>query len=77
MQPKPMLSEKKAWPKALSTTFGVSFEKSGSNINRKPSLAPGMSSELMQNTIKITNSSGISTFDIRSMPFCTPPSTMR
>ncbi len=68
----PRLSEKNACPMALSTTCGVTFEKSGLKRKLSPSAAPGISMELMQNAAKITNSSGISTLAIRSIPFSTP-----
>lgn len=39
--PMPIESEKKACPSATSTVEGVTFEKSGRNRNRSPSLAAG------------------------------------
>ena len=54
------------------TTLGDILLKSGLKRNSSPSAALGSINELMQNTISITNSSGISMLAIFSMPFCTP-----
>ena len=72
MHPRPRLSEKKAWPRAPRMTEPLILLKSGAKRNVSPSAAPGIISELTQNTIKSTKRTGISTFDTRSMPLATP-----
>ena len=76
MVPSPRLSEKKACPNALTTTPGVIFEKSGVNRKANPSPALGIMSELTQNITSNTNRAGIMMFDIFSIPFFTPLTTM-
>ena len=70
--PMPRLSEKKACPMARMMTCGVILEKSGCRKKESPSLEPGSVSERTQKTSSMTNSSGMSMFDIFSIPFCTP-----
>jgi hypothetical protein len=57
---------------APNTTLGVIFEKSGLNRNSRPSLAAGSVKECTAKIIRIRNSSGINMFDIFSIPFSTP-----
>ena len=73
----PKLKEKNACPIALRNTEGVISEKSATNKKLNPSEALGIISELIQKTMRITNSNGIIMFDIRSMPFFSPRRIMR
>ena len=73
--PMPMLSEKKACPKALITTESVIFEKSGLNKKASPSMPPGRVMERTANTMRITTKSGIRIFEYFSMPSATPLNT--
>ena len=68
----PIESEKNACPSATSTVEGVTFEKSGRKRNRTPSPPPGISSEWIDSTIRMSSSSGMRILAERSMPFCTP-----
>ncbi len=70
--PMPRLREKKVCPSAFMNTDGVIFEKSGDRKYSSPSAAPGSVNATTQRASRMTNSSGISTFDSFSMPFCTP-----
>ena len=72
----PKLSEKNACPSALITTPGVTFEKSGFRKNSTPSPAWGSDNDIPQNTSNSTKSSGISTLESFSIPFCTPRSNI-
>ena len=69
------LSEKNACPNALTTVPGVIAEKSGLRKNSSPADALSSDSDTPQNISSKMKSTGIITFDILSMPACTPRSS--
>ena len=70
--PIPRLSEKNACPNALIITLMSILLKSGFKKNSTPRIASGRVSDFTANITSSRNSTGISTFDNFSMPFCTP-----
>src|SRR5574344_1546592 len=68
----PRLSEKNDCPRAAKMTSDVIFEKSGLKRNSTPVIAPGSMHEGMTSIINMTKSVGMSSLEIRSIPFFTP-----
>ena len=74
--PIPIERVKNACPIALSHTSVVIFEKSGLKRKMSPLEAFGSDKEHIASTISNRKSMGIMIFEPRSMPFCTPNSTI-
>ena len=70
--PMPTESEKNVKPMALSREFAVTWSHFGEKRNLRPSQAPGSVRPRIIRTIISTNSSGMSTLDMRSIPLFTP-----
>ncbi|MNP54335.1 hypothetical protein D3C76_1488800 [compost metagenome] len=70
-----MEREKKASPRASSTLWPVSMEKSGSSSWRTPAMAPGMERPTPTSSSIMTKSAGIIQRSARSTPFWMPPCT--
>ena len=73
----PTLSEKNAWPMALSTTLPVILLKSGRSRKVSPVDDPGIVMDTATRSSRMMKSSGIMSLEYRSMPFLTPRDTTK